>query len=369
MRSGPVRRSAALLAASAPGAGAGARGARRPQPPVFGVGVDVVAVDASVVDADGRPVLGPRPRGLPGRGGRQAPPPRLGRVRGPRPRAGRAAPARPGALQQQRGRAAGPAGAAARRPRQHRPGRRAARCSRPPSASSTRSPPADRVGLAFVPGPGPGIEFTAERRGRPAGPEGRGGHGGPRRVPGAAGRGRRPHPDERPHALAAVPRPAVRRVHAGEPGDRRDRPSDAVPAARSSSASWSWRRGRARSTWHYRERSLATQSALRATLRSLERIEGPKTRRPHLGGPRHGVARPRCATSAIAAVAGPGDAVRRPPRHLVGRRVVRLLGDRDPWRTGRSRRRGSTTSPRRRAGPCCAWSARGTPPSSGSRAS
>ena len=48
---------AVLVAGSAPLA-AQVPGGEAQQPPVFGVGVDVVAVDASVVDADGRPVLG-----------------------------------------------------------------------------------------------------------------------------------------------------------------------------------------------------------------------------------------------------------------------------------------------------------------------
>jgi len=48
---------AAVLAASARVPAQSPEGAAQ-QPPVFGVGVDVVAVDSSVVDADGRPVLG-----------------------------------------------------------------------------------------------------------------------------------------------------------------------------------------------------------------------------------------------------------------------------------------------------------------------
>jgi len=46
-----------LVAVSSP-ATAQAPPAEVPPPPVFSVGVDVVAVDASVVDRDGRPVLG-----------------------------------------------------------------------------------------------------------------------------------------------------------------------------------------------------------------------------------------------------------------------------------------------------------------------
>jgi VWFA-related protein len=48
---------AVLMAGSVPLAAQVPGGEAQP-PPVFGVGVDVVAVDASVVDADGRPVLG-----------------------------------------------------------------------------------------------------------------------------------------------------------------------------------------------------------------------------------------------------------------------------------------------------------------------
>ena len=131
-------------------------------PPVFGVGVDVVAVDASVVDPDGRPVLGLSPADfrveVDGKPRRVVSVEYVGREL--------EAPAPPAA------------------PRAHfssnegvEPGRlvlflvdrgNIARASgRNVFASAARFigtlPPADRVGLAVVPGPGPMIEFTPER--------------------------------------------------------------------------------------------------------------------------------------------------------------------------------------------------------------
>ena len=89
----PGARSAALGARRRSRPRRSRRGAATQQPPVFGVGVDVVAVDASVVDAEGRPVLGLGPEDFRIEVDGQAPPDRLGRVPGPRPRAARGAPA------------------------------------------------------------------------------------------------------------------------------------------------------------------------------------------------------------------------------------------------------------------------------------
>jgi VWFA-related protein len=149
----------AVLAASGPGP------AQEPPvaaPPVFGVGVDVVAVDASVVDADGRPVLGLGPEDfsvkVDGRPRRLVSVEFVGReLEAPAP-----PPARPAHFSSNEG---------------VEPGRlvlflvdrgNIARASgRNVFASAARFigtlPPADRVGLAVVPGPGPSIEFTPER--------------------------------------------------------------------------------------------------------------------------------------------------------------------------------------------------------------
>ena len=214
----------------------------QPQPPVFGVGVDVVAVDASVVDGEGRPVLGLGPEDF--RVEVDGKPRRLvvGRVRGPRPRAARAAPRPPGALQQQRGRSEGPAGPAAGRSRQHRPGQ-GPRGGQGRGALPRHAGPRRPCGARVRAGPRAGHRVHPRGRGRPAGPDGSGGHGGPRRIPGAAGRGRLPHPAERPHALAAIPPGAVRRVHVGDQGEASARPTDRSRSRRRgwSSATWSWR--------------------------------------------------------------------------------------------------------------------------------
>jgi len=130
------------------------------QPPVFGVTVDIVALDASVVDADGRPVLGLGPEdfrvevdGRPRRlvsveyVGRDLEPPRRRR---PVRRTSAPTRTRPGT--------AHPAG---RRPRQHRPGPRARRAQgRGPLPRHPR--PGRPGGPGFRPRAGRGIEFTAE---------------------------------------------------------------------------------------------------------------------------------------------------------------------------------------------------------------
>ena len=361
----------------AAGRGAAARGRaprRRPcaaparaQPPVFGVGVDVVAVDASVVDAEGRPVLGLGPEDfrveVDGKPRRLVSVEYLGRDLEPP-----APPARPpGALQQQRGRAQGPAGPAAGRPRQHRPGRG------PRGAEGGRALP---------------------RHARPRRPRGARLRAGPR----AGHRVHRPTSTDVRRGLKGVVGMADRagfRVPLAEAvsyiqlNDRirweqflqelcggymsetreiitSDRPT-AFSQARMEQCNLELENEAALVYRLYRERSLATQCGPPATFRRPRAHRGPEDAGLHLGGPGHGVAR-RAARPRDRRLAGAATLFVAPPRHLLGGRVVQLLGESPPWRTGRSSRRGSTTSPRRRAGPCCASSARGRPPSSGSRA-
>ena len=125
----------------------------QPQPPVFGVGVDMVAVDASVVDGEGRPVLGLGPEDfrveVDGKPRRLVSVEYVGRdLESPAPP--RARPAHFSCNEDAPGAgwsccwsiAATSAGA------------RAARCSRPRGASSTRWPPATAWGSPSCRAPG-----------------------------------------------------------------------------------------------------------------------------------------------------------------------------------------------------------------------
>ena len=131
------------------------------QPPVFGVGVDVVAVDASVVDADGRPVLGLEPEdfrievdGKPRRIltvdylGRDLEPPQREAPRPTHFSSNDDAPrGRLVLLLVDRGSIGRGGGREVIKGAERFLGTLA---------------PADRVGLAFVPGPGTFLEFTAD---------------------------------------------------------------------------------------------------------------------------------------------------------------------------------------------------------------
>ena len=357
---------AAILAASAWAPAQTPEGAPT-QPPVFGVGVDIVAVDASVVDADGRPVLGlglgdfrvevdGKPRRLAsveyvGRDLESPAPPR----------------ARPAHFSSNVRTLRGPAGPAAGRSRQHRPGQ-GPRGAQGRGALPRHPGPRRPCGAGLRAGPRAGHRVHPRGRGRPAGPDGSGGHGGPRRIPRAAGRGRlavqfndRTRWEQFLQALCGG-------LHVGAPG------RSARPTVR---ARWRARMRAARLRRWRPEATLVYRALPRAVPRhpvgppgdpfaasSASRARDPRLR---LGGPGHGVAR-RGARSRDRRLAGPRDALRAPPRHLLGGRVVQLLGDRHHGRPGRPSRRGSTTSPRKRAGPCCASSVRARWPSSGSRA-
>ena len=248
----------------------------QPQPPVFGVGVDVVAVDASVVDADGRPVLGlgpgdfrievdGKPRRLVsveyvGRDLEPAAPPRA------RPAHFSSNEDAPGGrlvlLLVDRGNIG------------RGKGREVVKAA---GRFLDTLAPGDRVGLAFVPGPGQGIEFTPEvadvRRGLTGvvGMADRAGY----RVPLA-------------EAVAHIQlndrvrwQQFLQAQCGGYMSETReivetDRPIS-FAQARMEQCNLELQNEAALVYRLYRERSLATQSALRATFRSLERIEGPKT--------------------------------------------------------------------------------------------
>ena len=265
---------AALLAASRPAA------AQQPeavaQPPVFGVGVDVVAVDASVVDAEGRPVLGLGPEDfrvqVDGKPRRLVSVEYVGRDLEP------AAPprARPAHFSSNEG---APGGRLVlllvdRGNIGRGKGREVLKGA---ERFLDTLAPGDRVGLAFVPGPGAGIEFTPEvedvRRGLKGvvGQADRSGF----RVPLA-------------EAVSHIQLNDRRRWEeflleqcGGYMSETReytspDRPI-AFAQARMEQCNLDLQNEAALVYRLYRERSLATQSALRATFRSLERIEGPKT--------------------------------------------------------------------------------------------
>ena len=116
----------------------------------------------------------------------------------------------------------------------------------------------------------------------------------------------------------------------------------------------------------YRERSLATQSALRATFRSLERIEGPKTLvfiSEGLGTESPGevrdlgiaASRARVTLFVLLLDTSSADA-------SFDYSAIATMEDREAESAA------ITTSPRKRAGPCCASLVRARWPSSGSRA-
>jgi VWFA-related protein len=151
---------ATVLAASAPAA-AQAPEAAPAQPPVFGVGVDIVALDATVVDAKGQPVLGLGPEdfqaeidGKPRRVvsveyiGRDLEPPALPPVRPTHFSSNEDVPrGRLVLLLVDRGNIGQGGGRDVLRSAERFLGTLG---------------PADRVGLVFVPGPGPSIEFTPD---------------------------------------------------------------------------------------------------------------------------------------------------------------------------------------------------------------
>ena len=249
---------AALLAASLPAA------AQQPeavaQPPVFGVGVDLVAVDASVVDEDGRPVLGLGPEdfrirvdGKPRRIltveylGRDLEPPAS---QAPRPAhfsSNEDAPrGRLILLVVDRGNIG------------HGGGRQVLKAA---DRFLDTLAPADRIGLVFVPGPGPRIEFTPDldlvRRGL-------------RGVVGQAQRGGYQVPLS--EALALIKDDETRWAQFVDLSCGVYKIAQQVEACRVQMEA------EANQVFlDYRERSLASQRALAAVLRSLREVEGPKT--------------------------------------------------------------------------------------------
>lgn len=251
--------------------------AAAPQPPVFGVAVDVVAVDASVVDADGRPVLGLGPEDfrveVDGRPRRLVSVEYVGRdIEPPAPPSARPAhfssnedvpKGRLVLLLVDRGNI----------------GRGAARqVLRAAERFLDTLAPADRVGLAFIPGPGPGLEFTPhvdDVRRSLKGVVGVADRGGARVPLSVAIAHVRENDRIRWEQFVSLQCGGVlpeTRVASAE-GE------EVVPfaAARLEQCQSELEADAAQVYLAYRERSLATQSALDTTFRSLERIEGPKT--------------------------------------------------------------------------------------------
>lgn len=247
-------------------------------PPVFRAGVDVVAVDASVVDAEGRPVLGLGPTDF--------------RVE---------VDGKPRAILSVEyvGRDLEPPAAVASPPahfstNENTPmgrlvllivdrGNIGRGAGRTVLKSADRFlgtlAPADRVGLVFVPGPGSGIEFTADveevRRGlgRAVGTADRAGH----KVPLAEAVAKIQLNDRMRweqfltlQCGGALPQGAMIAPSSAD---------ETVPFAllKLQGCQREFEADALRVYQEYLERSLATQAALRATFESLQRIEGPKT--------------------------------------------------------------------------------------------
>jgi VWFA-related protein len=249
-----------------------------PSPPVFGVAVGVVAIDAGVVDAQGQPVLGLEPAdfqvqvdGKPrtvvsveyvGRDVEPAAPPS---ARVEHFSSNESAPrGRLVLLVVDRGNIG----------RGH--GRNVLRAA---ERFLDRLAPGDHVGLVVTPGPGPGIEFTAHvgdvRRALKGvvGMADRGGH----RVPLAEALARVKTNDMIRWDQFVVLRcggslPQGGKIAVGE-GD------EAVPFRlyQLANCQRDLEQDAQQVYQEYRERSLSTQAALRGTLGTLERIEGPKT--------------------------------------------------------------------------------------------
>jgi VWFA-related protein len=247
------------------------------QPPVFAVGVDVVAVDASVVDADGRPVPGLGPEEfrveVDGKPRRLVSVEYVGReIEPPSP-----PPARPALFSTNedasRGRLVlllvdrGNIGRG-----------RGREVFEAASRFLDGLAPGDRVGLAFIPGPGSVIEFTADveevRRGLRGvvGTADRAGH----RVPlGEAVAKIRMHNRKRWEEFLA-------RECGGSLPERAFLTADpeaGVPftVAQVARCQRELEQDAELVYFDYRERSRSSQAALRTTFDSLGRIEGPKT--------------------------------------------------------------------------------------------
>ncbi len=231
------------------------------QPPVFGVAVDVVALDASVVDKDGRPILGLGPEDfqaeIDGKPRRVLSVEYVGRDLEPA-----VAPARRDAgfssnEDAPRGRLIlllvdrGNIGQGG--------GREVLKAA---DRFLDTLAPADRVGLVFVPGPGPSIEFTPDvdlvRRGLKG-------------VVGQAQRGGYQVPLS--EALALVKDNDQMRW-----AQFVDLTCGVYKIAQQAEACRLQMEAEANQVFlNYRERSLASQRALANVLRSLRDIEGPKT--------------------------------------------------------------------------------------------
>ena len=313
-----------------------ARPGRAPaqQPPVFEVGVDVVAVDVSVVDARGAPVLGLAPEDftveVDGRGGGG-----VGGVRGPRrSQAPPPPPPRP-RLQHERGCGRGASGAPGRRPGEHRPRRGRGAIQDAADRFLAKLTPADRVGLAVIPG-GRGVDFTEKHDEvrqalqQVAGLADRSAS----RVPVAGGQG--VHRAHRYLPLGAVRRGGVQGRSFGERG--------VVPAG-------TRERGQRRSTGATRS---AHARGSRACGPSSKACAGSRVRRPWCSSPRAWAARcGRSSGSRPDGGGGAGHAVRAAARHPGHGHRPRSGRRRPPRRTATSRPARSTTSPRSRAARCC----------------
>jgi VWFA-related protein len=246
------------------------------QPPVFGVGVDVVAVDASVVDAEGRPVLGlgtedfrvevdGKPRRLVSVEyvGRDLEPIAPPQARPAHFSSNESAPAgRLVLLLVDRGNIG------------RGKGREVIRAA---ERFLDTLAPGDRVGLAFVPGPGSGIEFTPEVEDVRRGLKG---------VVGMAERAgyRVPLAEAVSHVRLNDTMRWQQFLEAecgGFKSPSRDISASERPTqysqVRMEQCNLEMENEATLVYRAYRERSLATQSALRVAFGALERIEGPKT--------------------------------------------------------------------------------------------
>ena len=331
----------ALLAAlCALGAGPSRRRRlRRRRRPCSRSAVDLVAVDVSVVDSQGRPLLGLAPEDFDDRGGRAAACGGVDRVRGPR---------------------GGGADA---------PGRRSRRttaatttrlrggwccCSWTAATSAAAAAawrsvaaerflatvaPSDRVGLAVVPGPGPNIEFTADL------------------VHGA--RGAQAH--RRAAERAGFQVPLAEALALFQYNDRTFRWQQFVDlecgrfliAAQLDQCINQMESEAQQVFLNHRSARAVGAARLETVFLSLRDVPRAEDRRARLRGPGHRVAgetrrtsRERAAAAQVTLFVLLLDSSGRRPRVPEG-------AARDAQETGPGDRRRSTTSPRSHAAPCC----------------
>jgi VWFA-related protein len=232
-----------------------------PPPPVFGVGVDMVAVDASVVDAEGRPVLGLGAGDfrveVDGRPRRLVSVEYVGRELEPE------TPPPPAPAHYSTNEATARGRLVLLLVDRGNIGRGGGReVVKAADRFLDSLAPADRVGLSFVPGPGRSIEFTRDvdevRRGLVG-------------VVGTAERG----------GYRVPLTEAINYVRGRDPqqwNEFVDLTCGAYGRVTDSEACIQQLQNEAGQVYlAYRERSLATQRAIGSVLEGLKRIEGPKT--------------------------------------------------------------------------------------------